>query len=267
VKMRQSAGLSSRLKQLGGGGRLTQDSLPSENDLTNVMRRILKYAEAKPLKNENHTVMWRPTVSLLECQENMRAVYGDEYPVPVAANAARSMRPDGGILCLIDKTSLKWVPLLITEDKIQGTNDQRHAVGKGRQATGNAIERAAKNIRGMEMLFAGPDHPFFPYVVFAAGCDFHPSETIGQRLEMMNYGLPNFVFEVNKSNTDVLPQLQETLTLHNCKKRFDGKCTASIFVKTHKWNSAPHGCSNWSVEERYAVCEWAVDQTLAPYAA
>lgn len=263
--MRQSSALSSRLKKVGGGGCLTRDSLTSEGDLTAVMRRILEYASSIALKDSKHAVMWRPTVSLFECQENMKAVYGDDYPQPNPSNTARSMRPDGGILYIVDKTTLKWKPLLITEDKIQGTNDQRHAEGKCRQATGNAIERAAKNIRGMEMLLAGPDCPFFPYVIFAAGCDFHPSETIGQRLEMMNYGLPNYIFEVKTADANIMPQLQEVLDTHNCKKKFGGKCAASIFVKTHKWNSAPHGCSNWGNEERYAVCKWVVDQTLAPY--
>ena len=48
----------------------------------------------------------------------------------------------------------------------------------------NAIERAAKNIRGSEMICMSQNT--FPYVIFASGCDFHNTETIASRLEMMN---------------------------------------------------------------------------------
>jgi hypothetical protein len=152
--------------------------------------------------------------------------------------------------------------MLITEDKIQGTNDLRFAKGLGRQATGNAIERAAKNIRGAEMAFMAPDQSLFPYIIFAAGCDFHPTETIAHRLEMMNYGVPNTTFEVTPSNVDIMPKLTGDLENKTCRKRFSGKSIASIFVKTHKWDQLPHGSSNWSVKERIVVCEWAMNQSM-----
>lgn len=49
-----------------------------------------------------------------------------------------SMRPDGGILSLVDKKNNAY-PILITEVKNQGTNDLRELEGKPKQARGNAI--------------------------------------------------------------------------------------------------------------------------------
>lgn len=58
-----------------------------------------------------------------------------------------SMRPDGGILSIVDKEK-NFHPILIAEKKNQGTNDSRLAEGKPRQAKGNAIERLGKNVIG-----------------------------------------------------------------------------------------------------------------------
>jgi hypothetical protein len=263
--MSKSVKLSSRLTRIGGGSCLTKDSSESEHALINVMRRIVEYAKTIKLKDEKYEVMWRPTVSLYECQVRMKSVYGDDYPEPSDYNTSRSMRTDGGIVYIIDKTTLEWCPILITEDKIQGTNDHRFIKGLGRQASGNAIERAAKNIRGMEMLMAGQERSYFPYVIFASGCDFHKSESIAQRLEMMNYGMSNFVFDVTESSTNIMHSLTQKLRTINCKKKWNDKCVASVFIKTHKWNKAVHGTSNWNDEERYSVCKWVIDQTIQPY--
>jgi len=58
-----------------------------------------------------------------------------------------SMRPDGGILSLVNKKG-EYFPILITEVKNQGTNDLRLKEGKQKQAKGNAIERLGKNVIG-----------------------------------------------------------------------------------------------------------------------
>ena len=156
------------------------------------------------------------------------------------------MKPDGGILfALIDG---KEVPILITEDKLQGTNDERLKENKSRQSTGNAIERGAKNIRGSEMIFA--EYDIFPYVIFAAGCDFHSSETIAKRLEMMNMGKSNYYIEVSKntSTDDISHKLSSILeSVDICK--ICGKSIASIFVKAHKWDEMEKGSSMWTKEE------------------
>jgi type II restriction enzyme len=58
-----------------------------------------------------------------------------------------SMRPDGGILSVMDNDKREHL-ILIAEVKNQGTNDARAAEGKLRQAMGNAIERLGKNVIG-----------------------------------------------------------------------------------------------------------------------
>jgi hypothetical protein len=183
------------------------------------------------------------------------------------------MKPDGGIIVAIRKTLdengqivQERIPILITEDKVQGTNDNLHALGKPRQATGNAIERGAKNIRGAEMIFGGLD--VFPYVLFASGCDFHSSETIAKRIEMFNFGYANHYIELSpdmpdghvwsKLHTDVLPAIDIK------KKTVAGSrfSTATICVKAHKWNEMKHDSSRWKTNEIGEVCKKVIDQVF-----
>ena len=100
----------------------------------------------------------------------------EEFPdVPFAEPQERShMRPDGGILCLVDREGIRH-PILIVEVKNQGTNDLRAAEGKARQAIGNAIERLGKNVIGFRtaMLSEG----IMPFVCFGYGCDFDESRS------------------------------------------------------------------------------------------
>src|SRR5262249_29417868 len=67
-------------------------------------------------------------------------VLRDDFPeVPFAEpRETSSMRPDGGILSVVDRDGGRHT-ILIAEVKNQGTNDLRAAEGKSRQAQGNAI--------------------------------------------------------------------------------------------------------------------------------
>jgi type II restriction enzyme len=58
------------------------------------------------------------------------------------------MKPDGGIMFIVDKNNIKY-PILITEMKKQGTNDEVIAMTGKAQASGNAIERLGKNVIGL----------------------------------------------------------------------------------------------------------------------
>lgn len=73
-----------------------------------------------------------------------------------------AMRPDGGILSLIDKTTETY-PILITEKRNQGTNDLRALEGKTKQAKGNAIERLGKNVIGFRT--AMKTESIFPFQI------------------------------------------------------------------------------------------------------
>lgn len=253
ISSSQSTGLSKRLSTLvEGGRRLNDDSSPSEKRLSAAMVDILLYAQEK-CKTIGASISHKKQISLFECQEYFHRVGG---PVPDPVNKKVYMKPDGGILMMHLKD--QDIPILIVEDKVQGTNDQLHEQNKKRQATGNAIERGAKNIRGSEMLFA--EYDIFPYVIFAAGCDFHSSETIAKRLEMMNMGYPNHYVEVTPtSSVDI--KISEMIPSINIKKRC-GKGIASIFVKAHKWDEMKHGSSNWKKEEMVVICKHIIDQVL-----
>jgi type II restriction enzyme len=106
-----------------------------------------------------------------------------------------SMRPDGGILSVIDNEQCEY-PILIAEVKNQGTNDARAAEGKPRQAMGNAIERLGKNVIGLRTAMLSED--ITPFVCFGYGCDFADDSSIRDRvMTIAMFGRLNEVSVVN----------------------------------------------------------------------
>jgi hypothetical protein len=249
-----AAGLSARLSKMVLGGRhLNDDSKHSESRMQAAIRNIiLPYAKAA-VERLGGKLEHRSSMSLYECQKHFGRASNEE-------NKRVCMRPDGGVFMAVHNGV--EVPILIIEDKVQGTNDTLHAAGKARQATGNAIERAAKNIRMSEMLFAG--RGIFPYVIFAAGCDFHPSETIAKRLEAMNFGVPNhsFALEPETTEEEVAAHMERILAdIHI--DNIAGKSVASIFVKSHKYDKMEHGASCWTPAEMGVICCHVIDMVIA----
>jgi hypothetical protein len=250
--MSHSHGLSRRLTQLvDSGKRLNADSCLSEGILSGAMCEIIQYAVEcfAPL---GYNIVHEKKVSLFECQTFFAAAGGP----PPDPNNQSYMKPDGGIL-YAENDGVR-IPILIVEDKVQGTNDTRCADGLGRQATGNAIERAAKNVRAAEMIFSGVD--YFPYVIFASGCDFHSTETISNRLVMMNMGYPNHYIGITNTTTEeqVRTSIANIIPTINVKKN-GGRSIASIFVKAHKWDEMKHGSSNWTKDERVHIMRGVID--------
>ncbi len=90
-----------------------------------------------------------------------------------------SMKPDGGILSIVDKTE-KTYPILIVEVKNQGTNELRLREGLPPQARGNAIERLGKNVIGFRTALM--HESIFPFVCFGDGCDFAEGSSILDRV-------------------------------------------------------------------------------------
>ena len=249
----QSTGLSKRITQLNKDGRkLNDDSINSETTLTEAMTDIIAYAKYK-IGEIGGTIIHKKQISLYECQEYFNKVGG---PSPNELNKNVCMKPDGGFL--IAKINNIEYPLMIVEDKVQGTNDILYEENKKRQSTGNAIERGAKNIRGAEMIFSGMD--IFPYVLFASGCDFHHTETISKRIEMMNLGFENHYVEINpnKTNEIISGNIDEMISSINIKKCC-GKSILSVFVKAHKWNEMKHGSSMWKKNEIVKICCKVID--------
>ena len=115
-------------------------------------------------------------------------------PNIISPERKRTIRPDGGMLSIRKTKNDEWIPILITEIKRQGTNDMHYAkwIREGRpprktkagkeksdfkgKSTGNAIERAAKNLFAARMIFASMD--VFPYVIFAHGSDFYSTGSV-----------------------------------------------------------------------------------------
>lgn len=91
------------------------------------------------------------------------------------------VKPDGGILSVI--INEKEYPILISEAKKQGTNTDRITEGLKKQPKGNAIERVFKNIEEFRLYCSDID--YFPYVIFACGCDFENGSSILDRLDAM----------------------------------------------------------------------------------
>jgi hypothetical protein len=230
-------------------------SKKSETNMKNAIPSIMDYAISKFSKLDAK-IKHRTYITLYELQCVFHRA-GGPTPTNIEKNKKVNIRPDGGIIfATINNVDY---PLLILEDKVQGTNDLRLSENKEKQSTGNAIERAAKNIKASEMLFC--EMNVFPYLIFASGCDFHNSETISTRLEMMNYGIPNHYLEItkNKNNTDIAKEL-DTIINNITIKKLCGKDKASIFVKAHKWDELPNGSSLWGKEEIEKICYRVIDK-------
>lgn len=252
----QSNGLRSRhTKYHQDGNHLCQDSNISEATLKDVMKEVLRYAEGQIIRFGG-TMSYKTVISLFDCQSAFHRLGG---PPPNPKNKTVSMRPDGGII-FANFNGIQY-PVFIGEDKVQGTNDLRLAEGKPKQALGNAIERAAKNIRGCEMLCAHMDA--FPYIIFASGCDFHKSETIAKRIEMMNLGYRNHYLDVAPDTTcETLDVGLDRMLLDTDVSKKLGYGVASVYVKAHRWNEMKHGASRWRKKEILSISKCIIDQTL-----
>jgi hypothetical protein len=258
IRTSQSAGLSTRQRTRREEGKsLNDDSKGSEKLMMQGVAVLLPYAKEKiaALGGKLYT---KDKMSLYECQQYFHKAGG---PVPNEQNKNVFMKPDGGIfIARFDQKDLD-LPVIFLEDKRQGTNDQRFAQGLCRQATGNAIERGAKNIRGAEMICAGV--PYFPYTIFASGCDFHSSETIAKRLEMGNMGFPNHTLELAPETTqfeieDKVAKITDSIRIQKCL----GHGVASVFVKNHKWDKMTHGSSAWTVDEMVVLSKKVIDLAI-----
>lgn len=254
-----SEGLSCRqIKYREEGHKLIDDSNLTEKILKSALNDIIiPYCKEKIKNIFNGDIIVRYSISLFELQN---IYYKNGGPEPNINNKNVCMKPDGGIVFAIINGN--EYPILIIEDKVQGTNDTRKQKGEKKQALGNAIERGAKNVRGAEMLFSS-NLNIFPYALFASGCDFHSSETIAKRIEMMNYGYPNHIIELEKNKaidieneiiTNILPKI-------NIDKK-NGKDIISVFVKSHKWDELEHGSSRWTKNEYAIICCNIIDKVI-----
>ena len=234
----------------------TDDSIPSEQALMKAVPEILKYTREKA-RLHGSTIEHVNSMSLYDLKQ-----WGEKYGGPPGKEEDKrvSIKPDGGIIFMSFKG--EKFPLIIIEDKCQGTNDSRHAEGKKKQALGNAIERAFKNVNAAKMMCI--HSPCFPYAIFASGCDFHHTETIAQRLEAGNMGFENHYLDMSHNGCirnweALIPQINVKKHIYSNGMRAD---IASIFVKAHKWDEGEHNCSRWTTEEYQHICCHIIDQTM-----
>jgi hypothetical protein len=120
-------------------------------------------------------------------------------------------KPDGGIIYVHDGD--KKYPVLIAEAKKQGTNDVRMAEGLKKQARGNAIERAYKNVE--ETKIFTQDLDYFPYTIVAHGYDFKKGSSILDRLDGLTKYRPR--------NKDYTLDKDQKTTVHVRAKEFSKK--------------------------------------------
>ena len=139
--------------------------------LQNVRSRLYQKFPGIELKHESNWVVATVVAQLRSDFPNVDFHYYHE---------SSSMRPDGGILSLVDIKGTKNYPILIAEKKNQGTNDLRELEGKAKQAKGNAIERLGKNVIGFRAALL--KESIFPFVCFGDGCDFAEDSSILDRV-------------------------------------------------------------------------------------
>src|SRR5438128_2373949 len=131
----------SDLRKQREGTVINLTSSKQETELGHALRAV----EARIQEEFEVLLDHRPSWVLSEIIEALKAEFPD---VPFGEPGNRSsMKPDGGILSIVDHHG-GLHPILISEVKNQGTNTERLAEGKPKQAQGNAIERLGKNVIG-----------------------------------------------------------------------------------------------------------------------
>ena len=179
--------------ELGGGrGIFTEGAKVLEGNLAEQVQELIK----------DLRVLY-PDIEFIH-RKTLRKSEISPEPDYTPHSKGSGVKPDGGIL--FAKINGRLYPILVSEAKKQGTNDVRMAEGKKKQGKGNAIERAFKNCSEFQIFFE--EYTYFPYVIFAYGCDFEDGSSINDRMDAM---------------TRYRPRNQEYI--------FDSRQLATIYVK------------------------------------
>lgn len=167
-----------------------------ETELIKALSKVVHYLEDKFAKRITltHEQQWY----LRDIINELRPYFPDTDLHCHSQNT--SMKPDGGILAIKSiKDNTITYPILISEVKHQGTNDQREREGLRKQAQGNAIERLGKNLIGFRTALLR--ECIFPFVCFGYGCDFEEtSPTLDKVSTMAMFGKLNKTYLYNEEN-------------------------------------------------------------------
>jgi len=162
-----------QLRELRAGSIINLTSSKQETEVGQALQQVVIYIANEFALRLVHDDNWH----LKYIVDNMRKNFPEEDFFHYFDNT--SIRPDGGILSLLDENGLKY-PILISEVKNQGTNDLRASEGLKKQAKGNAIERLGKNVIGLRTALM--HEAIFPFVCFGYGCDFEDGSSILDRV-------------------------------------------------------------------------------------
>ena len=164
------------LRRLRSGTVINATAKQQESALIRALQGTAEYLDSKFGKVKfYHLKLWRVAAIVQE----LDGFYPDVDFHCHFKNT--SIRPDGGFLCLQPKHDADTLfPVLISEAKNQGTNEQRRIEGLPRQPRGNAIERLGKNVIGLRAALMRES--IFPFVCFGYGCDFEGDSSILDRV-------------------------------------------------------------------------------------
>ena len=169
-----------------------QQSKESDKAILQAMEKTIDYLKDRfkdDLENcqliHKREITYNDIISIIKSKD-IRKEFDNVFP-------NRAIKPDGGIIYLERKNFKKVV--LISEVKKQGTNKERQAAGKKKQAQGNAIERLGKNLIGIKAMLT---HEFItPFVCFGWGCDF--KEDYKNDFVMAKISMLNEFYKLNKT--------------------------------------------------------------------
>lgn len=191
---------------------LTTRLLFDENANQYVAKKILTLGGIPELKDKNAYFEISKDIYLEDVATFLikRGLRDAKSFDPEVFSAKRRIIPDGAVLSISNANY--QLPLFVGEMKHQGTNKKRISEGKAKQAVGNAIERASKNMNLVKTLFKGSN--VFPYTMFCWGDDFVDSETVRSKLIAMNGMYP-----LNQNNSEA----------------FSKDLAASIYYQEQEW--------------------------------
>ena len=212
--MSSSARLRETHFNIGGGRTIfNEEALQHEKNLQDSVLKIKSELESMYPELK---FTYRKKLYLSEIVEKLGKTFTPESKKPY-------VNPDGGLL-FIEWNGTEY-PILISEAKKQGTNDERYKEGKKKQGRGNGIERAFKNALAFSQYNEKLDYN--PYVIFACGCDFDTDSSIIDRLWHLTR------FEPMNTN---LSLFNEDMT--------------SVYLKGHHYTEEPNF---WTVSEIYEI--------------
>lgn len=129
-----------------------------------------------------HTFEMKSNLTFTEIEEYANRKFNIDYDY-----TKRKLQPDGGVIWMDDT-----YPILISEMKRQGTNDEREKEGKGKQAVGNAIERLGKNLIGFKCLYENDS--ILPFICFCWGCDVTDGTFLGKLYTLNSFYELNILY-------------------------------------------------------------------------